>query len=129
MSAMGSVIVIVGRLLSPTGLGHAGDLAGMDHHSQTDSAQAELAVHRLGPATPAASCVTAHLELGSALLLLDQSLLRHVLLVLLSERKAERGQKRPAFVVGTGGGGNGDVHAPGRVDSVVVDFGEDQLFG
>src|SRR5664279_5401180 len=61
MSAMGSVIVIVGRLLSPTGLRHAGDLTGMDHHSQADPAQAELAVHRL----------------GCALLLFDQSLLRH----------------------------------------------------
>src|SRR5664279_2652776 len=77
MSAMGSVIVIVGRLLSPTGLRHAGDLTGVDHHSQADPAQAELAVHRLGSAAPTASGVPAHLELGRALLLLDQSLLRH----------------------------------------------------
>src|SRR5271156_5814838 len=77
MSAIGAVIVIVRRLLSPTGLGHARDLTGVDHHPQADPAQAELAVHRLGPATPAASRVPAHLELGSALLLFDQSLLRH----------------------------------------------------
>src|SRR5665213_3412849 len=77
MSAIGSVIVILRRLLSPTGLRHAGDLTGMNHHSQTDPAQAELAVHRLGPATPAAPGVSAHLELGGALLLFNQCLLRH----------------------------------------------------
>src|SRR5664279_1554437 len=78
MSAIGSVIVIVRSLLSPTGLRHAGDFPGVDHHPQADPAQAELAVHRLRPATPAAPGVPAHLELGRALLLLDQSLLRHV---------------------------------------------------
>src|ERR1700694_3335513 len=77
MSAIGSVIVIVGRLLSPTGLRHAGDLTGVDHHSQADPAQAELAVHRLGSATPTASGVPAHFELGCALLLFNQCLLRH----------------------------------------------------
>src|ERR1700676_3228520 len=77
LSAIGSVIVIVRRLLSPTGLRHTGDLAGVDHHSQADPAQAELAVHRLGSATPTASGVPAHLELGGALLLFNQSLLRH----------------------------------------------------
>src|SRR5580698_10976073 len=77
MSAIGSVIVIVRRLLSPAGLGDAGDLAGMDHHPQADPAQAELAVDRLGPATPAASRISAHLELGGALLLFDQSLFGH----------------------------------------------------
>src|SRR5664280_294082 len=77
MSAIGSVIVIVRRLLSPTGLRHAGDLTGVDHHPQADPAQAELAVHRLGATAPAAPGVPAHLELRGALLLLDQSLLRH----------------------------------------------------
>src|SRR5580704_5642996 len=77
MSAIGSVIVIVGRLLSPTGLRHTGNFAGVDHHPQADPAQAELAVHRLGSAAPTASGVPAHLELGRALLLFDQSLLGH----------------------------------------------------
>src|ERR1700674_820587 len=77
MSAIGSVIVIVRCLLSPTGLRHAGDLTGMDHHPQADPAQAELAVHRLGSATPTATGVPAHLELGGALLLFNQCLLGH----------------------------------------------------
>src|ERR1700679_2626020 len=75
MSAIGSVIVIVRRLLSPTGLRHAGDLSGVDHHPQADPAQAELAVHRLRTTTAPAARVAAHLELGRALLLFDQSLL------------------------------------------------------
>src|SRR5581483_2405837 len=77
MSAIGSVMVIVVRLLSPAGLGDARDLAGMDHHPQTDTAEAELPVHGLGPTTPAASRVPAHLELGCALLLFGQGLLCH----------------------------------------------------
>src|ERR1700689_1118897 len=48
---------------------------------------------------------------------------------LLSERKAERCQERPSFLVRACGRDNGDVHAAGRVDLVVVDFGEDQLLG
>src|SRR3981189_1510220 len=125
MSAMGSVIVI-GRLLpSPAGLGHAGNLAGMHHHPQTDPAQAELAVDGLRAATPTAAGVPAYLELRCALLLLDQSLLRHGLLVLLSERETESSQECPALVVGTCCGCEGDVHASGGIDAVVVDLGTD----
>src|ERR1700677_1033475 len=74
MSAMGSVIVMV-RL--PTRLCHAGDLPGVHHHTQADPAEPELAVHGLGPATALAARVTPHLELGRALLLLNQSLFCH----------------------------------------------------
>src|ERR1019366_3522804 len=77
MSAIGSVIVIRRRLLSPTGLRHAGDLAGVHHHPQADPAQAELAIHRLGSTTAPTTGVPAHLELGGALLLFDQCLLGH----------------------------------------------------
>src|ERR1700749_1115203 len=52
-----------------------------------------------------------------------------VLPSLLSERKAERCQERPSFLVGACGRDDGDVHAAGRVDFVVVDLGEDQLLG
>ncbi len=52
-----------------------------------------------------------------------------VLAGLLSERKAERCQERPSFLVGACGRHDGDVHAAGRVDLVVVDLGEDQLLG
>src|SRR4029077_16422201 len=43
------------------------------------------------------------------------------------EREAERRQQRPCLVVGFRRGGDGDVHAPQRVDLVVVDLGEDDL--
>src|SRR5690349_8996966 len=76
MSANGSVIVI-DVLLSPARLGHARQLAGVGHAPQADAAQPELAVHRPRPAAPAAPRVGAHLELGLALLLLDECLLRH----------------------------------------------------
>src|SRR5580704_12880412 len=67
MSAMGSVIVMAGL---PACLRHAGNLAGMHHDAQADTAQAELAVDGLRPATPLATGVPAHLEFRRALLLL-----------------------------------------------------------
>src|SRR5687767_11382979 len=80
MSAMGSVIVIGRALPSPARLRHARHLAGMDHLAEADAAQPELAEHRSGPAAPAAAGVAADLELGLALLLLDEGLLRHLCL-------------------------------------------------
>src|ERR1700722_3334803 len=74
MSAMGSVMVMAGL---PAGLRHAGDLTGVHHHPQADTAQPELAVDGLGPATPLAPGVPPYLELWGALLLLNQSFLRH----------------------------------------------------
>src|SRR5690242_3458635 len=76
MSAIGSVIVI-GAPPSPRCLGHAGDLAGVGELAQADPAQAELAVHRARATAPATPRVAAHLELGRALLLVDQRLLGH----------------------------------------------------
>src|SRR5277367_6308692 len=61
MSAMGSVMVMGGLL--PTRLGHPGDLPGMHHHPQADTAQPELAVDRLGTAAPLAPGVRPDLEL------------------------------------------------------------------
>src|SRR5262249_9910308 len=78
MSAMGSVIVIVG-LPSPARLGDARHLAGVHELAQADPAQPELAVERAWPAAPAAPVVGADLVFGLALLLLDQRLLRHLL--------------------------------------------------
>src|SRR5579872_4034158 len=76
MSAIGSVMVMA-RPPSPARLGHARDLPGVDQLPETDPAEPELAVHRLGAAAPPASRVRPHLELGRALLLLDECLLRH----------------------------------------------------
>src|SRR5271155_3657180 len=76
MSAIGSVIVIAAPP-SPARLGHTGDLPSVDHHPQADPAQSELAEHGLWPATPLASGISANLELGNTLLLLDECLLRH----------------------------------------------------
>src|SRR5436190_16954733 len=76
MSEMGSVIVI-GRLPSPAGLRHAGDLAGVHHLPQAHSAQAELAVDGVRAPAALAARVGADLELGGPLLLLDECLLGH----------------------------------------------------
>src|SRR5580692_9545250 len=77
MSAMGSVIVMSAALPSPARLGDAGDLPRMHHDAQADSAQPELLEHRFRPPTAPAPRVAADLELGCALLLLDQCLLGH----------------------------------------------------
>src|SRR3982750_2966311 len=77
MSAIGSVIVISSHPL-PRRLRHAGNLAGVDHLSQADAAEPELLVDGTRPTTPATARVRAHLELGLALLLLDECLLGHV---------------------------------------------------
>src|SRR5437763_9390646 len=76
MSAIGSVIVIAVPL-SPARLGDAGQLAVVRQLAETDAAQPELAEHGARSSTPAAPGVRAHLELGLALLLLDQCLLGH----------------------------------------------------
>src|SRR5664280_650574 len=65
MSAMGSVIVMI---YLPTRLGHAGDLAGVHHLSQADTAQAELAVHRAGSTTSLTARVGTRRELRGLLL-------------------------------------------------------------
>src|SRR6266702_3268953 len=77
MSAMGSTMVTVAVLLSPARLGHAGHLAVVHHLPKTDPAQPELAEHGFGPPAPAAPGVGPDLELGLALLLLDECLLGH----------------------------------------------------
>src|SRR5262245_50809055 len=79
MSAIGSVIVMSTPL--PARLGHAGQLTGMGELAHADTAQAELAEHRPGPATTLAAPVGPHLELRCALGLDDQRLLCHVVLV------------------------------------------------
>src|SRR5688500_13232709 len=76
MSEMGSVIVI-GRLPSPAGLRHAGDLTGVHHLAEAHAAEAELAVHGVRAPAALAPGVSAHLELRRALLLLDECLLGH----------------------------------------------------
>src|SRR2546430_16524240 len=48
---------------------------------------------------------------------------------LATEREAERGEQRPAFVVGARGRDDRDVHASDRIDAVVVDLGKDELLG
>src|SRR5690606_5321145 len=47
---------------------------------------------------------------------------------LLAEREVEGFEQRPPFPVIACGGGDHDVHAPDRVDLVVGDLGEDDLF-
>src|SRR5690606_35995010 len=101
MSAMGSVMVMC-RLPSPARLGHAGQLAGVGQLAQADPAQPELAVHRVRAAAPPAAGVGPHLELGLALLLVDERLLRHGSLTLALERETHRQQERSPGVVRAG---------------------------
>src|ERR1041384_2470073 len=84
MSAMGSVMVMS---YLPRRFGHAGDLARMGHLPQADPAEAEPTVDSLGPAATVAPGVGPHLELGLALLLLDERLLGHARYVLSPARR------------------------------------------
>src|SRR5262245_9474913 len=128
MSAIGSVMVMPAP--SPARLRHARDLTGVHHLPQADPAQAELAVHRVRTAAAVAARVRPHLELRLAPGLLDECLLRHELLLsFASEREAEGIEQGAAFGIGTGGGDDGDVHPAGGIDLVVIDLGEDELFG
>src|SRR3984957_2260173 len=77
MSAMGSVIVMI---YLPTRLGHAGNLAGVHHLSQADTAQTELAVHRARSTTSLTARVGTRRELRGLLLLDSKSFLRHIYL-------------------------------------------------
>src|SRR5437763_168460 len=148
MSAMGSVSTSAPPPVSPRCFRHAGHLACMHHLAQTNPAQSEAAVHRTSSPAPAAARIRADLELRLALLLLHERLLCHItrslsasrdtrlavapsssLLVLSAEREAERSQQGARLGVGAGAGDGGDVHAPYRVDLVVVDLREDELLG
>src|SRR6476659_3730319 len=62
----------------PAALGDAGQLAAVRHLAKAHTAQAELAVDRLGSAAALAAGVTAHLELRLAGGLDDQRCLRHL---------------------------------------------------
>src|ERR1700687_1577281 len=79
MSAIGSVIV-TRRPSSPRRLGHAGDLPGMRHLPEADSAQPELAVDGTGASAPPAAGIGPHRELRLALLLLDECFLGQLML-------------------------------------------------
>src|SRR5262249_40427917 len=134
MSAMGSVIVMSPGPL-PARLGHTRHLAGVHQLAQTDAAQAELPQDRVGPASTAAAGVGPHLELGLALGLDDERLFGHEsvaafsagLVAVSAERESEGVEQGSTLRVVAGGRDNGDVHAAGGVDLVVVDFREDQL--
>src|SRR5690606_14117424 len=94
MSAIGSVMVMgcvclsrpgsrcrgpVAKSRSPGSLRHPGKLAAVRHLPDTHPAQPELAVDRLGPATPLAAGVRADPELRLPARLDDQCLLGHQL--------------------------------------------------
>src|SRR5882724_2540392 len=85
MSAIGSVIMSAAP--SPGCLGHAGDFARVRHGAEADAAQTEALVDRARAAATLAPRVPAHLELRSALLLLDKGFLCHVFLTPGSARR------------------------------------------
>src|SRR4051794_36259265 len=77
MSAMGSVIVMRRTPPSPARLCHTRNLSRVGEIAEADAAQPELAEHGARPSTPATPGVGLHLELGLALLLLDECLFGH----------------------------------------------------
>src|SRR5579863_10135663 len=94
MSAMGSVIVM--SIPLPTGLRHAGHLARVHHHPQTDPTQPELAVHRTWSSAALAARVRARRELGCLLLLDAEGLLGHIYRVsCLKGKPKARNKARP----------------------------------
>src|SRR6476661_1824497 len=101
MSALGSVIMSA-PTPSPRCLGHAGHFAGMRHGAEADAAEPEALVDRARAAATATPRVPAHLELRSALLLLDKGFLRHVFLTPGSARRGGTGIREPAGVRGPG---------------------------
>lgn len=115
---------VIGGL--PGGLGYAGELSGVRHLAQTNSAQAELAVHRVRTTALIAPGVAAHLELRLATLLVDQGGLCHLLLVLL-EREAKLLEQGPTRIVGRCGGHHGDIHPSRAVNSIDVNLVEHGL--
>jgi hypothetical protein len=44
------------------------------------------------------------------------------------ERETEGGQQRARFIISFCGGCDGDIHPTQRIDFVVLDFGENNLF-
>src|SRR3954449_2914284 len=105
MSAIGSVIMSAppaSRPASPRCLGHAGHFACVRHGAEADAAEPEALVDRARAAATATPRVPAHLELRSALLLLDKGFLRHVFLTPGSARRGGTGIPEPAGVRGPG---------------------------
>ncbi len=76
MSAIGSVIVIA-IPPSPARLRHARNLASVDHLSQANTTQPELAIDGFWPTTSLAAGVRAYLELWCLLLLVDKCFFCH----------------------------------------------------
>src|SRR5919198_5235328 len=98
MSAIGSVMVIVGTPPLPARLGHAGQLAGVGELAHADAAQAELAQHGARPPAALAARVGPHLELRGALGLGDQRLLGHMAVVTSWPRRfARRASREPSW--------------------------------
>src|SRR5215207_10081266 len=100
MSAIGSVIMRATP--SPRCLGHARHFARVRHGAEADAAESEALVDRARAAATAAARVPAHLELRSALLLLDEGFLCHVFLTPGSARRGGTGIPVPAGVRGPG---------------------------
>src|SRR5580700_12244927 len=109
----------------PAGLGDPGQLAPVRHGPEADPAQAESLVHRARPAAPRTPRIGAHLELGLALGLGDEALLRHCSVLL--EWESEPPQKRAALVIVGCGRDDGHVHAALPVHLIGVDLVEHQL--
>lgn len=94
----------------------------MCHFTETNTAQAELAIDRMRTTALVATRVAANLELRLCLLLIDECFLRHGSGLL--ERESEKAKQGAAFIIGLRSGDKGDVHATGAIDLVLVNLVE-----
>jgi len=111
---------------SPARLDDARQVALVCHLADADPAEAEITQIGAGPATTAAAVHASANELGLANGLGDLGFGSHVP-SLLPERHPEELEKATRFLVVPGRRHDGDVHAAGGIDLVVVDLREHQL--
>ena len=98
--------------------------------SEADTADAVVAQVSVGTAADLAAVVLAGGELRRRLLLEDHRFLSHCVappLCFGDERGAHELEQLACFLIGLGGGDDGDVHAAELLDLIVLDLGEDQL--
>ena len=94
----------------------------MCHFTETNTAQAELAIDRMRTTALVATGVSANFEFRLSLLLIDECFLRHGSGLL--EGESEKAKQGAAFIIGLRSGDKGDVHATCAIDLVLVNLVE-----
>ncbi len=99
----------------------------MSKGPETDSAETELPDITPWPSADIASVVGPYPELGWSLMLLNQTLFCHLMLLSASERHPKVLQQCLSFLIGLGSGTYGDVKAVHHVHLVIIYLREDVL--